>query len=89
LLSAALSQEIAFLEQNRPILYRPPAALRARAAEYQHMARDCRSMGVVAALLRIADRYEALAIQREQEDEEAEGPVMRMALLTVENRSES
>ena len=53
------------------------------------MARDCRSMGVVAALLRIADRYEALAIQREQEDEEAEGPVMRMALLTVENRSES
>jgi hypothetical protein len=34
----------------------------------KYMARDCRSTGVVAALLRIADRYEALAIQREQED---------------------
>ena len=59
------------MRQKRTRLSRSPAELRARAAEFQQMAKDARPIQVVGALLRIADRYEALAEERERKDEKA------------------
>ena len=47
---------------------RSPAELRARAAEFQRMAKDARPLQVLHALLRIAGRYEALAAERERKN---------------------
>ena len=44
------------------------ARLRARAQDFQQLARTSHTIAVAAALLRIADRYQALAEVREQED---------------------
>lgn len=67
------------MRPKRSRLPRSPAELRARAAEFHQMARDARPMQVAGALLRIADRYEALAEERErtpeQEVERAPGEV--------------
>jgi hypothetical protein len=49
--------------------HRSPDELRARAAQFRQMARGARSVAPVPALLRLADRYEALAEAREQEQE--------------------
>ena len=62
------------MRPKRPTLPRSPAELRARAVEFQQMAKDARPMQVVGALLRIAHRYQALADERERAyEEEAEG----------------
>jgi hypothetical protein len=62
------------LRPRRTRLSRSPAELRARAAEFQQMAKEARPMQVVGALLRIADRYQALADERERmHEKEAEG----------------
>ena len=52
--------------------HRSPDELRARAAQFREMARGALSVAPVPALLRLADRYEALAEAREQEQEEGE-----------------
>jgi len=56
------------LGQDRPILSRSAAQLRARAQDFQQLARTARTIAAVGALLRLADRYEALAESREQEN---------------------
>ena len=54
--------------------HRSPSELRARAAEFQQMAKDARPTQVIGALLRIADRYQALAEERERiNNPQAEG----------------
>jgi hypothetical protein len=45
--------------------------LRARAAEYRRMATNARTIAAAAALLKIADRYDALADRREIEERAA------------------
>jgi hypothetical protein len=45
--------------------------LRAQAAEYRRLADRARTVAVAAALLKIADRYDALADQREIEERAA------------------
>jgi len=54
-------------DTSRP--HRSPDELRARAAQFRQMARGARTVATVPALLRLADRYEALAEVREQEEE--------------------
>jgi hypothetical protein len=51
---------------------RSTAELRERAAEYRHMAKTARSACIEAALLRLADRYGAVADRRERLDVERE-----------------
>jgi hypothetical protein len=51
--------------------------LRARAIEYQKLAHNARTIAVVGGLLRLADRYEGLAEQLEEEDDD-EGPAARV-----------
>ena len=57
------------------MLSRSAAQLRARAQDFQRLAKTSRTIAAVAALLRLADRYQALAETREQENA-GEPPVM-------------
>src|SRR5690348_5576866 len=50
-----------------PLTERSPQALRAQAAEYRQMAATARTAVVVGGLMRLADRVEALADQRERD----------------------
>jgi len=45
-----------------------PAELRARAAEYRRMAQTAKTAAVMDSLLKLAERFDALAGQREQEE---------------------
>lgn len=47
---------------------RSAARLRARAQDFQQLAETSHTIAVAAAMLKIADRYQALAEVREQED---------------------
>ena len=49
--------------------HRSADELRARAAQFRQMARGARMVATVPALLRLADRYEALAEERKREQE--------------------
>ena len=55
--------------QEKSRLHRSADELRARAAQFRQMARGARMVATVPALLRLADRYEALAEERKQEQE--------------------
>jgi hypothetical protein len=50
-----------------PLSERSPEALRAQAAEYRQMAATARTAVIVGGLMRLADRVEALADQRERD----------------------
>ena len=50
------------------MLARSAAQLRARAQDFQQLAKAARTIAAVGALLRLADRYEALAESREQKE---------------------
>jgi len=55
--------------------FHPPRSageLRARAEQFRQMARGARMVATVPALLRLADRYEALAEERQQNEEASE-----------------
>ncbi len=54
--------------QEKYDLPRSAEELRARAAQFRQMARGARMVATVPALLRLADRYEALADERGQEE---------------------
>jgi hypothetical protein len=56
------------LGQDRPMLSRSAAQLRARAQDLQQLAKTSRTIVAVAAMPRLADRYQALAETREQEN---------------------
>jgi hypothetical protein len=47
-----------------PVSQRSVTELRAQAAEYRRMAKSARTMDAVTGLLRLADRFDALAEQR-------------------------
>jgi hypothetical protein len=56
------------MERRPPLSQRSSAELRAQAAEYRRLAASARTIATAAALLKIADRYDALADQRETEE---------------------
>ena len=49
-----------------PVSQRSVTELRAQASEYRRMAEGARTMDAVTGLLRLADRFDALAEQRER-----------------------
>ena len=51
----------------RPLSERSAAELRAQAADYRHMAETARTADVAIGLRKIADRFDAMADQRERE----------------------
>ena len=53
------------MADSGPLSLRPPHVLRARAVEFRQMAATSRTLGIAAALLRLADRFERLAEQRD------------------------
>lgn len=55
------------MEQHKPLSRYTPAALRARAAEYRQLAKTTCMAGIALGLLKVADRYEALAEKYEAE----------------------
>jgi 5-bromo-4-chloroindolyl phosphate hydrolysis protein len=65
----AAARKAQILGQEIYHLPRSADELRARAAQFRQMARGARMVATVPALLRLADRYEALAKQRKQEEE--------------------
>jgi hypothetical protein len=60
------------MPQRPPLSQRSSAELRAQAAEYRRMADSARTFAAAAALLKIADRYDALADRREIEERAAQ-----------------
>ena len=55
-------------QEDRAAPSQSAARLRARAQDFQQLAETSHTIAVAAALLKIADRYQALAEVREQED---------------------
>lgn len=59
------------MARRPPLSQRSSTELRTQAAEYRRLADHARTVAVAAALLNIADRYDALADQREIEERAA------------------
>ncbi len=54
------------MEEWVPVSQRSAAELRAQAAEFRRMAETARTMDATTSLLRLADRFDALAEQRDR-----------------------
>ena len=52
----------------RPLTEHSPAELRARAAEYRRIAQTARTAAVMDSLRKLAERFDALADQQEQQE---------------------
>ena len=59
-------EKVIIVEDGTNLTQRSAAQLRTQAATYRRMAQTARMVDAAAALLKVADRFDALADQREQ-----------------------